>query len=45
MDPDETYYIRFKTVIDDITLYLYMDYLEYCAKEVYDNPETPEDIW
>ena len=45
MDPDETYYIRFKTVINDITLYLYMDYLEYCAKEVYDNPETPEDIW
>jgi len=45
MDPDETYYIRFKTVMDDITLYLYMDYLEYCAKEVYDNPETPEDIW
>ena len=45
MDPDETYYIRFKTVLDDITLYLYMDYLEYCAKEVYDNPEQPEDIW
>ncbi len=45
MDPDETYYIRFKTVLDDITLYLYMDYLEYCAKEVYDNPEEPEDIW
>ncbi len=45
MDPDETYYIRFKTVMDDITLYLYMDYLEYCAKEVYDNPEAPEDIW
>jgi len=45
MDPDETYYIRFKTVMDDITLYLYMDYLEYCAKEVYDNPEKPEDIW
>ena len=45
MDPDETYYIRFKTVMDDITLYLYMDYLEYCAKEVYDNPEQPEDIW
>ena len=45
MDPDETYYIRFKTVMDDPTRYLYIDYLEYCAKEVYDNPETPEDIW
>ena len=45
MDPDETYYIRFKTVMDDDTRFFYMDYLEYCAKEVYDNPETPEDIW
>ncbi|MBQ7180013.1 MAG: hypothetical protein IJR87_01825 [Bacteroidaceae bacterium] len=45
MDPDETYYIRFKTVMDDPTRYLYIDYLEYCAKEVYDNPEAPEDIW
>ncbi len=23
----------------------YMDYLELCPKEVYDNPNTPEDIW
>ena len=45
MDPDVTYYIKFKTVMDDPTRFFYMDYLEYCAKEVYDNPETPEDIW
>lgn len=45
MDPDKTYYIKFKTVMDDPTRFFYMDYLEYCAKEVYDNPETPEDIW
>lgn len=45
MDPDQVYYIRFKTVMDDPTRYFYMDYMEYCAKEVYDNPETPEDIW
>lgn len=45
MDPDVTYYIRFKTVMDDPTRFLYMDYLEYCAKDVYDNPEKPEDIW
>ncbi len=45
MDPNETYYIRFKTVMDDPTRYFYMDYLEYAAKEVYDNPVTPEDIW
>lgn len=45
MDPDKDYYVRFKTVIDDPATYLYMDYLEYCAKEVYDNPAKPEDIW
>ena len=45
MDPDEIYYVRFKTVMDDRTRFFYMDYLEYCAKDVYDNPENPEDIW
>lgn len=45
MDPDKTYYIRFKTVLDDPYTYLYMDYFEYVAKEIYDNPEEPEDIW
>lgn len=45
MDPDKTYYIKFKTVLDDPTRFFYMDYMEYCAKDVYDNPETPEDIW
>ena len=45
MDPDEPYYIRFKTVLENKLLFFYMDYMEYCAKEVYDNPETPEDIW
>lgn len=45
MDPDKTYYIRFKTVMDDPTRFFYMDYMEYCAKDVYDNPMDPEDIW
>ena len=45
MDPDETYYLRFKTVLDDASREFYVDYLEYCPKEVYDNPEVPEDIW
>ena len=45
MDPNETYYVKFKTVLDNPTHYFYMDYLEYCAKEVYDNPSEPEDIW
>lgn len=45
MDPDKTYYLRFKTVLDDPTREFYVDYLEFCPKEVFDNPETPEDIW
>ena len=45
MDPDVTYYIRFKTVLDNKLLFFYMDYMEYCAKEVYDNPQKQEDIW
>ena len=45
MKADKTYYLRFKSVLDDQSREFYMDYLEYCPKEVYDNPETPEDIW
>lgn len=45
LDPDKTYYLRLKSVLDSDKKEFYMDYLEYCPKEVYDNPETPEDIW
>ena len=45
MDPDKTYYMRLKSVLDSEEKEFYMDYLEYCPKEVYDNPERPEDIW
>lgn len=45
MDPDKVYYLGFKNVMDDDQLQFYMDFLEYCAKEVYDNPYEPEDIW
>lgn len=45
MDPDQTYYLRIKTVMDDQTRIFYMDYIELCPKSVYDNPEQPEDIW
>jgi hypothetical protein len=31
--------------LDDPKREYYVDYLEFCPKEVYDNPETPEDIW
>ena len=45
MDPDKTYYMRVKSVLDSEQKEFYMDYMEYCPKEVYDNPEMPEDIW
>ena len=45
VDPNKTYYIRFKNVLDADNKQFYMDYIEYCAKEVYDNPVEPEDIW
>ena len=45
MDPDKTYYMRVKSVLDSEQKEFYMDYMEYCPKEVYDNPETPEDVW
>lgn len=45
MTPYQNYYIRFKSVLDEESKEFYMDYFEYVAKEVYDNPEEPEDIW
>ena len=45
MDPDKTYYIRFKSVLDDESLQFFMDYFEFVEKNVYDNPVEPEDIW
>lgn len=45
MDPDEVYYVRFKNVLDDKSKQFYMDFIELCPKEVYDNPYEPEDIW
>ena len=46
MSPDVVYYMRFKTVQPDYTTkQLFVDYLELCPKEVYDNAVTPEDIW
>jgi len=46
LDPGETYYVRFKSVQPDLTRpELYLDYFEYCPKEIFDSPEKPEDIW
>lgn len=45
LDPDKTYYLKMKSVLDTETAEFYMDHIEYCPKEIYDNPEQPEDIW
>ena len=46
LDPSETYYVRFKSVLSDLSRKeLYLDYFEYCPKEIYDSPEKPEDVW
>ena len=46
LDLNETYYVRFKTVQPDLERpELYLDYFEFCPKEIYDSPEKPEDIW
>ena len=45
LDPSETYYVRFKSVLDGTKWELYLDYFEYCPKEIFDSPENPEDIW
>lgn len=45
MDPDVVYYLKLKNVIDSDKKQLFLDYIELCPKEVYNNPMTPEDIW
>lgn len=45
MRADKTYYLRFKTVQDLLSKQLFIDYIEWCPKEIYDNPNEPEDIW
>ncbi len=46
LDPNKTYYVRFKSVQPDLSRpELYLDYFEYCPKEIFDSPEKPEDIW
>lgn len=39
LDVNETYWLRFRQVLDDENLYMSFDYLELCPKSVYDSPE------
>lgn len=43
-DPDEVWYIRIKSVMENTNLAFLLDYLEYAPKWVYSGPEA-EDIW
>lgn len=45
MKADVTYYVRFRSVLEDASTEFAFDFFELCPKEVYDNPESPEDIW
>lgn len=45
MDPEKDYYLELKSVLDSETRNFVLDYLEICPKEIYDNPDEPEDIW
>ena len=45
MEPNKSYYLRMKTVLNDENRCIHLDYMELCPKEVYDNPEKPEDVW
>ena len=45
LEAGKVYYLRFKSVLDSDKKELYLDYIEFCPKEVYDNPAVPEDVW
>lgn len=45
MKADQVYYLRLKSVLRDTETELFLDFFEFCKKEVYDNPLEPEDIW
>ncbi len=42
--PDQTYYIRFKSVLANSSTMFVLDYVEFAPKNVY-NGTTPEDAW
>jgi len=44
LDPDETYYIRFKSILSNTSTMFVLDYVEFAPKTVY-NGDIPEDAW
>lgn len=45
MEANKTYYLRFKSVLDNDKTEFYFDYLELCPSFVYNNPTESEDEW
>ncbi|MBP3471642.1 MAG: fasciclin domain-containing protein [Paraprevotella sp.] len=45
MYPDQTYWVRFKSVMDDPAKQFFFDYIEMVPKSIYGNPSNPEDKW
>lgn len=44
MDPDKTYYLRFKTALKKLDSQFFLDYFEFVPTTIY-NGVLPEDIW
>lgn len=44
MEPDQTYYLRFKTALKKVDSQFFIDYFEFVPTDVYNGAE-PEDIW
>lgn len=45
MKPNETYYIRFKSVLENASTDFYFDYMELVPSEIYNDTQILEDEW
>lgn len=45
MEPNQTYYIRFKSVLENASTDFYFDYMEMVPSEIYNNSQVLEDEW
>lgn len=45
MEADKTYYLRFKSALDNTNTEFFCDYIELVPSEIYANPTTLEDEW
>lgn len=45
MKADKTYYMRFKSALDNTNTEFFFDFIEIVPSTIYNNPTTPEDEW